>query len=293
MGEAMHSVKDDREAMLRPQPEHSPRPHLAPPAAGVLLLSWFLGSLLLAFIVVPLLGLAISQSGGSLLHVAALPDVRQAILLSIEAALLATAVAALLGVPLAYALARANFRGQGLVAAVVDIPLAVPHTVAGVALLFVFGRNGVFGAPAAWFGLRFWGTVAGIVIAMLFVSAPYTVSAARIGFEAVDPRLEKVARTLGMGPWRVLWHVTLPLAWRSIATGLTLTSARAISEFGAVVILVYYPMTAPVKIYELFLRFGVHEAAGMATLLLAVSLVLLILFRHFAHGQERVSGYGR
>jgi hypothetical protein len=79
------------------------------------------------------------------------------------------------------------------------------------------------------------------VVAMLFVSVPYTVSAARIGFDAVDPRLEKVARTLGMGPWRVLWHVTLPLAWRSIATRLVLTCARAISEFGAVVILIYCP----------------------------------------------------
>ena len=262
--------------------------------SGVMLVSWFLGSVLLAFIVVPLFGLAISQSGASLVHVAALPEVRNAILLSFASALLATSVAALIGVPLAYALAHATFPGRGIVAAIVDIPLAVPHTVAGIALLFAFGRRGIFGAPAeAWLGLRFWGTVAGIVIAMLFVSVPYTVSAARIGFESVDPRLEKVARTLGMGAWRVLWHVTLPLAWRSIATGLILTCARAISEFGAVVILVYYPMTAPVKIYELFLRFGLNEAAAMATLLLALSLILLILFRWLAQGQGRASGYGR
>jgi molybdate/tungstate transport system permease protein len=261
---------------------------------GVLLVSWFLGSLLLGFIIVPLLGLAISQSGGTLVHVAGLPEVQQAILLSFGTALLTTCIAAVAGVPLAYALAHAAFPGRSVIAAIVDIPLAVPHTVAGIALLFAFGRQGIFGAPAeAWLGLRFWGTAAGIVVAMLFVSVPYTVSAARIGFDAVDPRLEKVARTLGMGPWRVLWHVTLPLAWRSIATGLVLTCARAISEFGAVVILVYYPMTAPVKIYELFLRVGLTEAAGMATLLLAVSLALLILFRGLAHGQNRISGYGR
>ncbi|MGH7118747.1 MAG: ABC transporter permease [Acetobacteraceae bacterium] len=289
----MDLANEDLNRSLLGQPKQSLRSRVAPGGSGLLLLSWFLGGLLLAFIIAPLIGLAISQSGASLWHVAQLPDVRQAILLSIEAALAATAVAGLLGIPLAYALARAKFPGQGVVAAIVDMPLAVPHTVAGIALLFVFGRDGVFGAPAAWIGLRFWGTVAGIVVAMLFVSAPYTVGAARIGFEAVDPRLEKVARTLGMGPWRVFWHVTLPLAWRSIATGLTLTCARAISEFGAVIILVYYPMTAPVKIYELFLRFGVSEAAGMATLLLAVSLVLLIVFRHFAHGQSQVSGYGR
>lgn len=278
---------------MRDEPAYPPPPATAARSSGVLLFSWFMGSLLLAFIIVPLLGLAISQSGGSLLKVAAMPEVRQAIFLSIEAALIATAVAALLGVPLAYALARGHFRGQGLIAAIVDIPLAVPHTVAGIALLFVFGRDGILGVPASWIGLRFWGTIAGIVIAMLFVSAPYTVSAARLSFEAIDPRLEKVARTLGMGPWRVLWYVSLPLAWRGIATGLTLTSARAISEFGAVIILVYYPMSAPVKIYELFLRFGLHQAAAMATLLLIVSLALLILFRYFAHGETHASGYGR
>jgi molybdate/tungstate transport system permease protein len=126
---------------------------------------------------------------------------------------------------------------------------------------------------------------------MLFVSAPYAVNAARIGFEAIDPRLEKVARTLGMGPWAVLLHVTLPLASRSIMTGLTLTYARAISEFAAVAILAYYPMTAPVKIYQMFLEFGIDTAAAMALLLLVVSLALFILFRNLA--RTRFAGAGR
>ncbi len=149
-----------------------------------------------------------------------------------------------------------------MIEALIDLPLAVPHTVAGIALLMVFGRQGVLGEPLqALVGLKFWGTLAGIVVAMLFVSAPYTVNAARIGFEAVDPRLEKIARTLGLDPWRTFWRITLPLARRGIMTGVTLTYARSISEFGAVVILVYYPMTAPVMIYELFLRFGLDQAA--------------------------------
>jgi len=228
------------------------------------------------------------------MQIAKTKDVRQAISLSLEAALLATGIAALMGVPLAYALARTEFHGKSIIAAIVDIPLAVPHIVAGIALLFVFGRHGIFGEPADhWLGLRFWGTMAGIVVAMLFVSAPYMVNAARIGFEAVDTRLEKVARTIGMGPWRVLWTITLPLAWRGIATGLALTYTRAISEFAAVVILVYYPMTAPVKIYELFLRFGLDRSAGMATLLLAITLALLILFRYVAYGQRKATGAGR
>jgi molybdate/tungstate transport system permease protein len=267
-----------------------------PPAQSLslALVFWLCGGVLLAFILLPLLRLAASQSAGSLARIAAMADVRQAIALSLEAALITALLAALLGVPLAYLLARARFRGRAVVAAIIDLPLAVPHTVAGIALLFVLGRQGIIGAPlAALFGLRFWGTLAGIVAAMLFVSIPYTVNAARIGFEAVDPRLEMTARSLGLGPWRVLRWISLPLAWRSVMTGLTLTYARAVSEFGAVVILVYHPMTAPVKIYELFLRFGVDEAAGMSVLLLLITLGLFILLRALAFGGAAPRGQGR
>ena len=250
--------------------------------SGLYLLCWFLGTVLLAFLVIPLVALALTQSGTSLAGVARMADVRDAIALSLECAFLSAAVATLAGVPLAYGLARTAFPGKGVIAALVDLPLAVPHTVAGIALLMVFGRQGFFGEPLQTVGLKFWGTVAGVVIAMLFVSAPYTVNAARIGFEAVDPRLEKIARTLGLGPWRTFFRVTLPLARRSIMTGVTLTYARSISEFGAVIILVYYPMTAPVKIYELFLRFGLEQSAAAAVLLLIVSLSLFIALRTLA-----------
>lgn len=252
----------------------------------VFLLFWLLGSLLFAFIAIPLVALGLSSSAASLGRVAATLDVRQSLALSVEAAFLTAGVAALVGVPLAYLLARAAFPGKGIVAAIIDLPLAVPHTVAGIALLMVFGRRGFLGEPAnALLGVKFWGTMAGIVVAMLFVSAPYTVNAARIGFEAVDPRLEKVARTLGMGPWRTLFSVTLPLSWRSIMTGITLTYARAISEFGAVILLVYYPMTAPVQIYELFLRYGLDDAAAAAVLLLILSLASFVVLRYFAYGR--------
>ena len=257
----------------------------APPSSptALYLLCWFLGSILLAFLVIPLVALALTQSAASLAGVARMSDVRDAIMLSLEGAFLSAACAALIGVPLAYGLARSAFYGKGVVAALIDLPLAVPHTVAGIALLMVFGRQGILGAPLQTLaGLKFWGTIAGVVVAMLFVSAPYTVNAARIGFEAVDPRLEKVARTLGLGPWRTFFRITLPLARRSIMTGITLTYARSISEFGAVVILVYYPMTAPVKIYELFLRFGLEQSAAAAVLLLIVSLSLFVLLRTLA-----------
>jgi molybdate/tungstate transport system permease protein len=244
------------------------------------LLFWFIGGILIAFLVIPLVALAVSQSWPDFAEVARMTDVREAIALSLEGAFLSATLAALAGVPLAYGLARTAFPGKGVIAALIDLPLAVPHTVAGIALLMVFGRQGVLGEPLqALVGIKFWGTIAGIVVAMLFVSAPYTVNAARIGFEAVDPRLEKIARTLGLGPWQTFLRITLPLAKRSIMTGVTLTYARSISEFGAVVILVYYPMTAPVKIYELFVRFGLEQASAAAVLLLMVSLALFLVLR--------------
>ena len=257
------------------------------------MVAWLLGGILLGFIILPLVELAANQSRANLSAVAHSADVRQAIMLSLEGAALAALAAVVLGVPLAYLLARSDFRGKNLVSAIVDIPLAVPHTVAGIALLFVFGRHGILGAPAATLGIQFWGTLAGIVVAMLFVSVPYMVNAARGGFESIDPRLEQVARTLGLGPWAVLRQVTLPLAWRSIMTGFTLTFARAIAEFGAVVVLVYYPMTAPVKIYELFMRYGLNQATAMALLLLVISLALFILLRSIAFGHSHSPGHGR
>jgi molybdate/tungstate transport system permease protein len=261
---------------------------------SLMLVFWLLGSLLLALVLLPLISLIATPSLADLIKAARDSEVRNALWLSLAGAMLTALVAGVVGVPLAYLLSRSRFPGRGIVAAIVDIPMSVPHTVAGIALLMVFGRRGIIGAPAeAFLGLRFWASLAGIVVAMLFVSAPYTVNAARLGFEAIDPRLEKVARTLGMRPWQVFLRITLPLAWRGVATGLTLTFARAISEFTAVSILVYYPMTAPVQIYELFLRFGLDTAAAVAVLLLVLALALFILFRQVAYGRAAPLGPGR
>lgn len=262
--------------------------------SSLFLVLWLVGSLLLAFILLPLAGLGATQTAASLRHVIGMPDVRMAIYLSLAAALVTALVAILLGAPLAYVLSRGTFPGRRILEAIVDIPLTIPHTVAGIALLIVFGRRGLLGGPIeAAFGVSFWSTFPGIVLAMLFVSAPYAVNAAKIGFDAVDPRLEKVARTLGAGPWRVFAQVTLPLVWRSLMTGFTLSFARAVSEFGAVVILAYYPMTAPVKIYDLFLQFGLTDSAAMSLIVLVLSLFLFILFRYFLFGRPVGPGMGR
>lgn len=263
-------------------------------ASSLLLALWLVGSLLLAFIILPLLGLGMTQAPGSLQRVLAMADVRAAIWLSIAAALVTALLAMVLGAPLAYVLSRGTFPGRSVLEAIVDIPLTIPHTVAGIALLIVFGRRGLLGAPLLdTFGISFWSTFAGVVVAMLFVSAPYAVNAAKIGFDAIDPRIEKVARTLGAGPWRVFVQVTLPLVWRSLMTGFTLSFARSISEFGSVAILAYYPMTAPVKIYDLFLQFGLTDSAAMSLIVLLLSLLLFIVFRYFLFGRPVRPGMER
>jgi len=252
-------------------------------------LAWIPAVLLFAFILLPLLRMTLAQSPGSLSAVAAMADVRAAIGLSVSTALATTAVAAVLGIPTAYLLSRPAFFGKQLLEAVVDLPLAVPHTVAGIALLFVFGREGIVGfLTSRWLGVSFWGTEAGIVIGMLFVSLPYMVNSARAGFEGIDPRLAKAARTLGATPTQVLARVLLPLALRNILTGMVLTYARGIAEFGAVVLLAFYPMTAPVKIYEMYLESGLDQASSAAVLLLAVVLVSFVVMR-FLIGKKRWS----
>jgi molybdate/tungstate transport system permease protein len=122
-------------------------------------------------------------------------------------------------------------------------------------------------------------SVAGIVIAMLFVSVPFLINSAKDGFRKVDVRLENVARTLGASPWQVFYRVTFPLAWRSILVGTLMMWARGISEFGAVVILTYYPMVTSTLIYERFASYGLKQAVPVAAILVIICAVIFIGFR--------------
>src|SRR6202007_1405313 len=136
-----------------------------------------------------------------------------------------------------------------------------------IALLFLFGRTGWVGAPAGRLGVSVYGSPWGIVTAMLFVSCPVAVNSARVAFEAIDPRLDPAARSLGATPWHSFRRITLPLGLRGVLTGAVLVYARSISEFGAVVIIAYYPATAPVQIYNLFLQSGLTQSAAAAVVL--------------------------
>ncbi|MGZ4920336.1 MAG: ABC transporter permease subunit [Halobacteriota archaeon] len=241
---------------------------------------YLISAIFLALVLAPVLNVLLSHNLQELTLTAQQPRVYNAIVLSVYSAFLASMIALVLGVPLAYVLARKNFAGKSAIEALVDLPLVVPHTVAGIAILLVWGKNGVFGAPMNdIFGLTFYGTLAGIVVAMLFVSSPFMINAAREGFESINPDLELAARTLGASQIEVFRRVSLPLAFRGIMVGILLTWARSLSEFGAVYIIAYYPQTAPILISEAYLEFGLKESSAIAALLLVVTLTVFIVLR--------------
>src|SRR5215212_1196344 len=226
------------------------------------------GALLVLFVVGPLLRLlllASPQTLGEALHD---PELRASIVLTILAATGATVIGALLGIPLAYLLARRSFAGRRMVQGLIELPVVIPHPVAGIALLLFLGRRSPLGSALAGIGLEFVSHVPGIVAAMLFVSAPILVSGAREAFRGVDPQLERVARTLGDTGWSAFHRITLPLAGRGILAGSILAWARSVSEFGSIVILTYNPKVASIFIFDRFTAFGLHAAIPAAVILL-------------------------
>jgi molybdate/tungstate transport system permease protein len=244
-------------------------------------------SLFMLFIVAPLAGLVGEGSLDGVRALASDGELRNALLLTAATATIATFLGVAGATPVAYALARGRFRGRSVLAAILDLPLLIPHPVAGIALLLVLGRQSPLGAALWEVGLRITGSVTGIVAAMLFVSAPLYVSAAREAFDRVDPRFEGVARTLGDSRWRALRRVTLPLSWRGLLAAAIVMWARAVSEFGAIVILVYHPRVASVLSYERFTATGLRGALPVAAVLVLLALVPLVALRAL-RGDERL-----
>ncbi len=237
---------------------------------------YLLGLVLILFLVVPLIQLTTSVSPAEVARTALERNVIRSIFLTLRASFWSTLVALIFGIPLAYVLARFKFFGKKLVEGLIDIPVIIPHTAAGIALLYVWGRDSIFSRVT---GISVMGTEMAISIAMLFVSLPYLVNSAKDGFKLIDSRFEKTAISLGATPWKAFTSVTLPMAKKSIISGSILMWARGISEFGAVVILAYHPMTVPVLIFERFQNFGLTYAVPVTVVLILISLAIFVLLR--------------
>lgn len=238
-----------------------------------------LGGLLVFFLIAPLASTLLGAASADLMDAALNPQVLRSLALTFSAAAIATGVGLFSGVPLAYLMARRKFPAKRLVEGLVDLPVVVPHTAAGIALLMVFGSKGWLGQWLAPFGVYFTENLNGIVVAMLFVGAPFLVNMSREAFALVDPELEGIALVEGATPFQAFFYVSLPLAWRGVVGGAMMMWARGISEFGAVVILAYHPKILPVLIFELFQGFGLSVALPVAGLLILIVLLFFGLLR--------------
>jgi molybdate transport system permease protein len=233
----------------------------------------------LAFLVLPLAGLLIRAPWATLPQRLTEPGVLAALRLSLLTATLATVVCLLLGVPLAWLLARARFRGRRLVRALVTVPLVLPPVVGGVALLLVFGRRGLVGGWLdSTFGFSLPFTTTGVVVAEAFVAMPFLVISVEGALRGADARFEEAAATLGASRWTAFRRVTLPLIGPGVAAGAVLCWARALGEFGATITFAgNFPgrtQTMPLAVY-LALEQDLDAAIVLSLVLLVVSVLIL------------------
>jgi molybdate transport system permease protein len=240
-----------------------------------------LGALVLALPVVGLLWRAPWSSATDVLRDDA---VRTALRLSLVASLSATAVAAVVGLPLAWVLARREFPGRRALRALALVPLVLPPVVGGVALLLAFGRRGLVGQHLdQWFGITLPFTLAGTIVAEAFVALPFLVLTAEAAFRNLDRRYEDAARTLGARPFALVWRVVVPLTWPSLAAGLVLAWARALGEFGATITFAGNApgrtTTVPLQVYVLLESGRLEGAIVLSVVLLGVSVAVLVALR--------------
>lgn len=247
------------------------------------------GIMVMAFILLPLIEMLTAPSGAMLRETLEDKNVVGSIWLSIYTALAAAGISFVVGTPLAYVLARQQFRGKRLIESIIDLPIVIPHPVVGIAILSVAGKNHWLGEFASELGIRVMGSPTGIITVLTFVGMPFYINAVKSGIEAVSPRLENVSRSLGASMWSTFVRVTFPLVWRSVLMGFILCCARAISEFGAVVVVAYHPMIAPVLIYERYEAYGLKYSQPVAVWLILVCLALFLALRVLALPRKKAS----
>ena len=204
--------------------------------------------------------------------------VLQALRLTVITSVVSMVVVVVVGTPFALLLARRRSTVLRVIDTFVELPIVLPPVVAGVAMLMAFGRNGLLGPALGGLGVTLPFTTAAVIFAQVFVAAPFYIRAARIGFAGVDPTYEEVSQTLGVSPWATFWRLTLPVAWPSLLTGLTLAWARAVSEFGATIMfagnLTGRTQTMPLAIMTA-MESSLGSALALSVLLLALSVLAL------------------
>lgn len=259
---------------------------LSPTTVGLVLASLPM----LAFLLVPILAMLLRVNLGELWANLANDEVRQAIWLSLTTTALSTILGLVLGTPLAYLLARRRFRGRGVLDTLVDLPMVLPPSVAGIALLLAFGRRGVVGQWLDEAGISIAFTTVAVVLAQTFVAAPFYIKTAIAGFEGVERELEQAAAVDGASPGQVFARITVPLCWPVLLGGLVMSWARALGEFGATIIFAgNFPgrtQTMPLAIYIGF-ELDLGLAITLSIILLTSSYLVLFLVKRLL--QQRIT----
>ena len=244
-------------------------------------------ALFLALPVVTLVARAILD--GSLAHALGSPVVLDALALSLVTTAVSLVITVTMGLPLAFVLARWRFRGKGLVEAIVDLPIVLPPSVAGLALLLVFGRRGLLGAPLDQLGISVPFTIVAVILAQVFVSAPFFIRSARTGIAGVNRDLEDAARVDGASERQLFRTITTPLAGAALAAGLTMSWARALGEFGATIMFAGNVMgrtqTLPLVVYGEFQGGALDASIAAAAMLVMAAFGVLVAVRLFHWGR--------
>ena len=215
-----------------------------------------------------------------------------AIMLSFASTLAVVCLAALLGTPLAFTLSRFDFPGKRIVSLFIELPIVMPPAVAGLALLITFGRRGLIGAWLADAGIVIPFTIFAVILAQFFISAPFYIRSAQVGFSSVSAEVEDAARVDGAYGWQMFLYITLPIAWRALASGMILCWARAVGEFGATILfagnLQGRTQTMPLLVYSVFER-DISAAIWTGLILILLALAALFVSQWFAATQDRLA----
>jgi molybdate transport system permease protein len=245
------------------------------------------GSLLL-FLTIPLVVVIVKAIEADLVEQLSQPTVTQAIRLSLITTLFSVLLITALGTPLAYWLARGRMPARPVIETLIDLPIVLPPAVAGIALLMTFGRRGVFGPLLAQLGINLPFTAIAVVMAQVFVAAPFFIRSAQVGFVSVPREIEEGASDLGAGSWRVFRHVTLPLAGPALLSGVVLSGARALGEFGATILFAGNfagrTQTMPLAIYQA-MESDLGAALALAAVLVSISFGFLLMLRLITRGR--------
>jgi molybdate transport system permease protein len=238
--------------------------------------------ILLALFGLPIFAIFWKSIGINFFTFALAPTALSALRLSLLTSTLSTLITIAIGLPLAFILARWKFHGKFALEVLVDLPVVLPPSVAGLALLIAFGRQGVFGQWLSTLGINLPFTTAAVVLAQIFVASPLFVRSAKVGFAAISTQLEEAAFVEGASELQLLRFVMLPLAWRSLLTGIVLTWTRALGEFGATILfagnLIGKTQTMPLAIY-IGLEQSLGVALALSVMLVLVSVILLGVLR--------------